>query len=69
MNRHEPSPLLVVSHFNRKCGRNTNRRWNVWYRVLRCPVCGREFTRLSNPLRGRSVMCVGNDRLRVAGKH
>lgn len=64
---HEPIPLNIANRFNKKQGgRNPGgRRWNVWYRRLVCPVCGREFVRLENPLRGRVVRCVGRDSLSV----
>jgi hypothetical protein len=69
MNEHEPSVLEVVSSFTRQGGRVPGgRRWAVWYKRLRCPVCGREFTRLANPLRHRKVRCVGKDSLRLLPK-
>lgn len=65
---HEPSQLLCVgSDFTRQGGRG-QRKWAVWYRRLRCPVCNREFVRLRNPLRGRRVRCVGRDSLQVTKK-
>ena len=66
---HEPQPLVRLYRFNRKQGSKTGgRQWNVWYHRLKCPTCGREFTRLANPLRGRLVRCVGRDALRVTKK-
>jgi hypothetical protein len=63
---HEPTQLEVLDKFPRKGGRSLGgRRWNVWYYRLRCPVCGREFTRLCNPDRGRRVRCVGRDAVQV----
>lgn len=66
---HEPTALTIVNTYTRVGGRALGgRRWNVWYRHLRCPTCGREFRRLVNPLRGRKVRCVGSDRLSVTAK-
>jgi hypothetical protein len=63
---HDPARLATVGRFPKRGGRSLGgRRWNVWYWHLRCPECGREFVRLTNPLRGREVRCVGTDRLRV----
>lgn len=66
---HDPTPVKQTGKYNKKQGgRCGGRKWNVWYLVLRCPSCGREFRRLQNTLRGRAVRCVGTDRLQVRAK-
>lgn len=66
--KHEPSPMLLVSSYNRKQGKvSGGRRWNVWYKHLRCPVCGTEKHYLCNTTRGRTIRCHG-DRVRITRK-
>lgn len=67
MTPHEPATLVILSDFTRQGGRG-QRRWAVWYRHLECPTCKRRFVRMTNPLRGRQVRCVGSDRLQVRAK-
>lgn len=61
---HEPAELLHVGRFATQGGTSLGgRRWNVWHNQMRCPVCGREFTRLANIFRGRGLRCIGRDEL------
>lgn len=66
---HDPSPLSIVSNYTKQGGTSPGgRRWAVKWRCLSCPVCGRTFHRIVNPLRGRVVWCVGRDQLKVSPK-
>lgn len=65
--KHEPARILFQSRFPRQGGRG-QRKWNVWYYRFSCPVCGREFVRLANPMRGRIALCTGLARLTVTKK-